>query len=213
MCVFVLTVLAHIIVHAAPMPRDEPIVHPLEPADAAEHTQQLQLHKDSDDRNRRASNPSPIGYAPVDGFFEGPNRGIYTQRGIFQHRSRSDKNDDDQIEDGPPRHRNRRASDPYPMPVGYAPVDGFFEGPNRGAYSQPAPFERPTRYDANYDDYDDSPRKTKKPAKKPNRRQEFVGPQGPPKPADGNKYVYTPLFKYKATHHKHHKLFVPNIFG
>ena len=30
---------------------------------------------------------------------------------------------------------------------------------------------------------------------------------------DSSKYVYTPLFQYKATHQKHHKLFVPNLFG
>lgn len=28
-----------------------------------------------------------------------------------------------------------------------------------------------------------------------------------------NKYVYTPLFQLKATEQKHHKLFVPNLFG
>lgn len=30
---------------------------------------------------------------------------------------------------------------------------------------------------------------------------------------NGQKYVYTPLFQYKATHQKHQKLFVPNLFG
>lgn len=29
----------------------------------------------------------------------------------------------------------------------------------------------------------------------------------------GQKYVYTPIFQYKATHQKHQKLFVPNLFG
>lgn len=31
--------------------------------------------------------------------------------------------------------------------------------------------------------------------------------------SQGTKYVYTPIFKYKSTQQKRHKLFVPNLFG
>lgn len=31
--------------------------------------------------------------------------------------------------------------------------------------------------------------------------------------SNGQKYVYTPIFQYKATHQKREKLFVPNLFG
>lgn len=121
-------------------------------------------------------------------------------------------------------NRQRRASNSYGYPDGYAPVDGFFEGPNRGEYTQPARFQGwPSRFDDGDDGDDDRIRSNAKYQKRkqqqiqqnyqPVKRQEFVGPQGPPPPSPGNKYVYQPLFKYKATHHKHHKLFVPNIFG
>lgn len=126
--------------------------------------------------------------------------------------------------------RQRRASYAYPDAESYAPVDGFFEGPNRGQYTQPAfsdvppgYYERPHRANGprknvapsgsrfDNDGYSGSNSNSKH--RSAVRRQEFAGPQGPPPPAPGNKYVYQPLFKYKATHHKHHKLFVPNIFG
>lgn len=31
--------------------------------------------------------------------------------------------------------------------------------------------------------------------------------------SQGTRYVYTPIFKYKSTQQKRHKLFVPNLFG
>lgn len=31
--------------------------------------------------------------------------------------------------------------------------------------------------------------------------------------SQGTKYVYTPIFKYKSTQQKKHKLFVPNLYG
>lgn len=31
--------------------------------------------------------------------------------------------------------------------------------------------------------------------------------------SQGTKYVYVPIFKYKSTQQKRHKLFVPNLFG
>lgn len=175
------------------------------------------LQDEDDDRYHRA----PDAYAPVDGFHEGPNRGVYTQPDIFEGHRRPMKEHENRGDEDISQHRNRREASPYPYPypypypVAYSPVDGFFEGPNRGVYTQPAPFQGPTRFDANDNDYDSPRPRQKKPAKKPtsNRRQEFVGPQGPPPPSKGNKYVYQPLFKYKATQQKHHKLFVPNIFG
>lgn len=64
----------------------------------------------------------------------------------------------------------------------------------------------------NYNNYYEEERPRRRPAR-PHRRQHFDGDQGLPRPSSGTKYAYQPLFKYKATHQKKHKLFVPNIFG
>lgn len=194
-----------VVVQAAPMPDDaENDVYLLEPIDAA--NQHARVRRDA-----HAFSP--------DGFHEGPRRGVYQQPGIFGSRSYTNRKKGS--------NRQRRASNaypyaipsaaaypsPYPYPVPY-PVDGFYEG-SQPIYSQPAPYQG---QDINQNDpLRNTKNTTKKPTKKPtatdHRRQEFVGPQGPPPPSKGNKYVYQPLFKYKATQHKHHKLFVPNIFG
>lgn len=128
--------------------------------------------------------------------------------------------------------RQRRASNPYAISNPFTPVgSSFFEGPERGIYSQPSMADIPHDYFQNRDEFDDEwedryndhKRRQKLHRKSPrsNKRQDFdipdgaqfVGPDGPPAASPGNKYVYQPLFKYTSTHKKHHKLFVPNIFG
>lgn len=60
---------------------------------------------------------------------------------------------------------------------------------------------------------------------RPSSSQNFVNPPRPTADrfdendddniviSQGTKYVYTPIFKYKSTQQKRHKLFVPNLFG
>jgi len=70
--------------------------------------------------------------------------------------------------------------------------NNYYNRPSNGYYNARPSQVRPTadRFDDNNDDVNNN----------------IVTSQGV-------KYVYTPIFKYKSTQQKKHKLFVPNLFG
>jgi len=117
--------------------------------------------------------------------------GVLAPNALFSNLNQNQLSNDENTDPSGYLVRNKRAA--YIVPNDYYAnyyndyYNNYYNQPSNGQnYNSPS---RPTadRFDGNDDD-------------------NIVVSQG-------TKYVYTPIFKYKSTQQKRHKLFVPNLFG